>query len=99
MYSNNNIIKKEIKMNLEKEDYICSERKRERQGEILFFIFSSLHFFLRSMEIGSYDFFGVRGKVDLCDEGYAWVPKSWSFVKLYKVGNFPTCVIFSLKAI
>ena len=22
-----------------------------------------------------------------------WVPKSWSFVKLHKVGNFPTWVI------
>ena len=32
-------------------------------------------------------------------ESYAWVPKSWSFVKLYEVENFPTWVIFSLKAI
>ena len=26
-----------------------------------------------------------------------WVPKSWSFIKLHEVGNFPTWIIFSLK--
>ena len=30
---------------------------------------------------------------------YVWIPKIWSFDKLYKVGNFPTCVISSLKVI
>ena len=51
------------------------------------------------MEIGSQVFVGAEGKVDLRDEIYTWTLKSWSFVKLYEVGNFPTCVISSLKAI
>ena len=51
------------------------------------------------MEIGPQVFIGAEGKVDLRDESYAWTPKSWSFVKLHEVGNFPNCVISSLKAI
>ena len=69
------------------------------EREYIFLFFSSLCFFLRSMKIGSQVFVGTEGKVDLCNESYAWAPKSWSFVKLHKVGNFPTCVISSLKAI
>ena len=55
-------------------------------------------FSLRSTEIGPSVFIGVRDKVHLRDESYAWVPKSWTFVKLHEVGNFPTLNIFSLKA-
>ena len=44
-------------------------------------------------------FVGAEGKVDPCNEIYAWVPKSWSFVKLHKVENFHTCVISNLKVI
>ena len=33
---------------------------------------------------------GPRVKVDPRNEGYAWVPKFGSFVKLQEVGNFPT---------
>ena len=51
------------------------------------------------MKIGPQVFVGTEGKVDLRNENYAWAPKSWSFVKLHKVGNFPTCVISNLKAI
>ena len=51
------------------------------------------------MEIGPQVFVGAEGKVDLRDESYVWTPKSWSFVKLHEVGNFPTFVISSLKAI
>ena len=51
------------------------------------------------MKIGSQVFIETEGKVDLRDESYAWAPKSWSFVKLDEVGNFPTCVISSLKVI
>ena len=51
------------------------------------------------MKIGPQVLVGAEGKVDLRDESYAWTPKSWSFVKLHEVGNFPTCVISSLKAI
>ena len=73
---------------------------RERESVRGFnFNFFSLRFFLRSMKIEPQVFVGTKGKVDLCDESYAWTPKSWSFVKLHEVGNFPTCVISSLKVI
>ena len=73
-----------------------AERERgRREGErweerILFLFFSSLHFFLRSMKIGQQVFVETEGKVYLRDESYAWTPKSWSFIKLHEVGNFPT---------
>ena len=51
------------------------------------------------MKIAPQVFIGNERKVDLRDESYAWTPKSWSFVKLHEVGNFPTYVISSLKAI
>ena len=70
----------------------------EREN-IYFLFFSYLCFFLRSTKIRPQVFVGTEGKVDLRDESYAWTPKSWSFVKLHEVGNFPTCVISSLKAI
>ena len=54
----------------------------------LFLFFFFLRFFFRSMKIESRVFVGVEGKVDLHDESYAWTPKSWSFDKLYEVGNF-----------
>ena len=38
-----------------------------------------------------------RIKVGPHNESYAWAPKSWSFVKLQEVENFPTRVISSLK--
>ena len=75
-------------------------REEEHWGDrILFLFFSSLRFFLRSTKIGPQVLVGTEGKVDLHDENYAWTPKSWSFFKLQEVGNFPTCVISSLKAI
>ena len=33
---------------------------------------------------------GLRRKVDPRIASYTWVPKSWSFLKLWEVGNFPT---------
>ena len=69
------------------------------QRENFYFNFSSLRFFLRSTKIRPQVFVGTVGKVDLRDESYAWTLKSWSFVKLHEVDNFPTCVISSLKAI
>ena len=71
---------------------------REGVGDF-YFIISSLCFFFKSMKIGPQVFVGTEDKVDLRGESYVWTPKSWSFVKLYEVGNFPTCVISSLKAI
>ena len=44
------------------------------------------------------DLDGSRRKVDPRIASYTWVPKSWSFVKLHEVGNFPTWNIFSLKS-
>ena len=73
------------------------EEGRRGEREILIFFFFPFRFFLRSMKIGPQVFVGAKGKVDLRDESYAWTPKSWSFVKLYEVRNFPTCVISSLK--
>ena len=63
------------------------------------FFFFPLCFFLRSTKIGPQVFVGTKGKIDLRDESYVWTPKSWSFVKLHAIENFPTCVISSLKAI
>ena len=40
-----------------------------------------------------------RRKVDPRIESYAWVPKSWSFLKFHEIGNFPTLIIFILKVI
>ena len=68
--------------------------KRERKEKKKVFNLS-----LRSTEIGLSIFFGARGKVSLCNKGYAWVPKSWSFVKLHKIRNFPTWIIFNLNNI
>ena len=66
------------------------EREREKErGEKNMEIFQAF----RKSELD-----GLRRKVDPRIASYAWVPKSWSFVKLYKVGNFPTKNIFSLKA-
>ena len=53
-----------------------SIRKREKRGV------DRETFSLRSIEIGSSVFVGARSKVDSHNEGYAWVPKSGSFVKL-----------------
>ena len=60
---------------------------REGDGEKNFRERSST-FSIRSMEIGSWVFVRARGKVGPRIESYAWVPKSWSFVKLHGVGNF-----------
>ena len=40
-----------------------------------------------------------RIKVGPRNKSYAWVPKSVGFVELQEVGNFPTLVISSIKAI
>ena len=69
----------------------------ERENFNFFYFF--LRFFLRSTKIGPQVFLRAEGKVDLRDESYAWTPKSWSFVKLHEIRNFPTCVISSLKTI
>ena len=43
--------------------------------------------------------YGPRIKVCPHNESFAWVPKSGSFIKLQDVGNFPTRVIYNIKAI
>ena len=42
---------------------------------------------------------GPRRKVGPIIASYALVPKSWSFVKLHEVRNFPTLSISNLKVI
>ena len=69
-------------------------RKREREKEKWVFRFS-----LRSTEIGPSVFVRPRRKVHPRIESYVCVPKSWSFVKLHEVGNFPTLNISNLKVI
>ena len=108
--NNNNIIIIIIKWKKKKAKGGRDSERGRREGEhwreriyiyiyIYIYIFSSIHFFFRFTKIGSLVFVGTEGKVDLRDESYAWTPKSWSFIKLHEVGNFPTCVISSLKAI
>ena len=58
------------------------ERERERIKK------KGFHFFLRSKEIRPPVFVRERGKVGPRNKGYAWVPKSRSFVKIQEVGNF-----------
>ena len=55
-------------------------------------------FSIRSTKIEPSVFIRVRRKVDPRIASYVCVPKSWSFVKLHEVGNFPSWNIFSLKA-
>ena len=64
------------------------ERQREREEKKKREIFSAF----RLSELD-----GPRRKVDSHIASYAWVPKSWSFVKLHEVGNFHTWNIFSQK--
>ena len=66
------------------------ERERERRKGVF-------RFSLRSTEIEPSVFIRAKRKVDPRIASYMWVPKSWSFVKLHEVGNFPTWNIFSLK--
>ena len=42
---------------------------------------------------------GPSTKVGTRSAMYLWTPNTWSFNKRYKVRNFPTQFIFSLKAI
>ena len=62
------------------------EREKERKKKEIFPAF-------RRLELD-----GPRRKGDPHIASYVWVQKSWSFVKLHEVGNFPTLIIFSLKA-
>ena len=69
------------------------ERERERERGKKVFRLS-----LRSTEIELSVFVVARRKVDPRIANYTLVPKSWSFVKLHEVENFPTWNIFNLKA-
>ena len=42
---------------------------------------------------------GPSTKVVIRNTIYVWTPKTWSFDKLHKVGDFPTWFTLSLKAI
>ena len=54
-----------------------NRRESERKGKK-----KRLPLLSKTMEIGPSVFVGARGKVDPRNKGYAWVPKSGSFVKL-----------------
>ena len=69
-----------------------NKRERERKKKVF-------RFSLRSTEIKPWVFVEARGKAGLRNEGYAWVPKSWSFVKLHEIESFSTWIISSLKVI
>ena len=72
---------------------VREERRERERGKKVF------RFSLRFTEIEQSVFIGVRRKVDQRIVSYAWVSKSWSFVKLHEVENFPTWIISNLKAI
>ena len=59
------------------------ERERERGKKVF-------RLSLRSTEIELSVFVVARRQVDPRIASYTWVPKSWSFVKLHEVENFPT---------
>ena len=68
---------------------------RESVGEREYFFFLLFASFLDLRKSDHRFPSGLKAKLI-----YATItPKSWSFVKLYMVGNFPTSVISSLKAI
>ena len=86
--------KKRIKSQKGKQRKKTEEKaRREREREKIFLLLSKIY---GNQTVG---FVGGKGKVGPCIKSYAWVPKSWSFVKLHKVENFPTWVISSLNVI
>ena len=92
-------MKRKRKVKKEKEETRGSERekgRRERERERGKWVF---RFSLRSTEIEPSVFVRARRKVYPRIKSYACVLKSWSFVKLHKVENFPTWVISSIKTI
>ena len=92
-----NIKKKRIKVKRKKQRR--TDGGRARIEKEIFYFFSSFRFSLKSTKMGLQVFVGAKNKVDPCITSYVWVPKSLSFVKLYDVGNFSTCVISNLKDI
>ena len=64
------------------------------ERDIFIFIFLFFVFFFHLRKSDHRFSSGLKAKLV-----HAWIPKSWSFVKLHEVGNFPTCVISSLKVI
>ena len=67
--------KREIERKRESKQSERRERKRMEKSR-------ERNLSLRSTEIGSWVFVRARGKVNPHNEGYTWVPKSRSFVKL-----------------
>ena len=70
-----------------------SGRRERENGKKKVFRFS-----IRSTKTEPSVFIRARRKVDPRIASYVCVSKSWSFVKLHEVGNFPSWNIFSLKA-
>ena len=88
------MIKRKIKVKRNEKKDRRERVSEEREKGIFFFFYLSL----RSTEIKLSVFVRARRKVDPRIASYAWVPKSWSFIKLHEVKNFLTLNIFILKA-
>ena len=58
----------------------CGRERGERKKKIQ-------DLFLRSMEFRQSEFVKLRVKVNLLDEGYAYIPKSKDFIETSKGGN------------
>ena len=80
---------KETKRNEEKQTGEKRKTDREREKR------EKKRRFFPAFQLSELD--GPRIKVDSRIASYAWVLKSWSFVKLHELENFPTLNIFSLK--
>ena len=81
---------KEERNKRKRKQSVGKERKRKGKGKGEREDFSMLR---RSMLNNPSTKFGVRSVI------YVLIPKSWSFDKLQKVGDFPTWFTFSLKAL
>ena len=76
------------------------ERERDREGDIFIFYFFIFFVSLSDLRKSNRRFsLGLKAKLIHAARATRGYSKSWSFVKLHEVGNFPTCVISSLKAI
>ena len=73
-------IKKTNKQKNKNENFLLDGQNEIRREKSFFFFFSFL-FFLRFTEIRPSDFVGSNTESALCDEGYAWEPKTRDFIE------------------
>ena len=87
-YGKKMIKSKKGKKKEKKKDNRRGEREKIGEREKKSFFFSSLISKIYGNRIVG--FHRSKRQVGPRIESYAWVPKSWSFVKLHEVGNFLT---------